>query len=137
MVGTDELHSIDEQVARIAAVRRASGSDFFINARTDMFMKAPMETHDTMMVDNALERARAYADAGANGFFVPLLADLGLLERMCSNSPIPVNFMIFPGCASNAEVAATGIARISHGPFPHRALMKRFEQDAADAARSD
>jgi 2-methylisocitrate lyase-like PEP mutase family enzyme len=51
VVGTDELHSIDEQVARIAAVRRAGGPDFFINARTDMFMKAPMETHDTMMVD--------------------------------------------------------------------------------------
>ena len=70
-----------------------------------------------------------------NCLFVPLLADLGLLERMCSKSPIPVNFMIFPGCASNVEVAATGVARTSHGPFPHRALMKRSEQDAADALR--
>jgi len=133
VVGTNELHSIDAQGLRLAAVRRAVGPDFFINARTDLFMKAPMESHDVALVNRAVERARAYADAGANGFFVPLLADLGLLDRMCANSPIPVNFMVFPGCPSNAEVAATGVARISHGPFPHRALMKQFEQDAARA----
>jgi len=80
-------------------------------------------------------RARAYADAGANGFFVPLLADLKLLERMCANSPLPVNFMTFPGCPSNAAVAATGIARISYGPFPYRDLMKQLEEEAAALLR--
>jgi 2-methylisocitrate lyase-like PEP mutase family enzyme len=133
IVGSDRLYSIDEQVERIAAVRRAGGPDFFINARTDVFMKAPMETHDDAMVDQALERARAYADAGANGFFVPLLADLRLLERVCAASPLPVNFMTFPGCPSNIEVAASGIARISHGPFPHRALMAKLTQMAREA----
>jgi 2-methylisocitrate lyase-like PEP mutase family enzyme len=106
------------------------GADFFINARTDIFMKAPMETHDGSMVDHALDRARAYADAGANGFFVPVLADLTLLERVCAKSPLPVNFMTFPGCPSSREVAATGIARISHGPFPYRDLMKDLENAA-------
>jgi 2-methylisocitrate lyase-like PEP mutase family enzyme len=130
IVGTGQLYSIDEQARRIAAVRRAVGADFFINARTDIFMKAPMETHDGSMVDHALDRARAYADAGANGFFVPLLADLTLLERVCAKSPLPVNFMTFPGCPSSREVAATGIARISHGPFPYRDLMKDLENAA-------
>ena len=51
------------------------------------------------MVDAALERAQAYAEAGASGFFVPGLADLGLLERFCAASPLPVNFMAWPGCA--------------------------------------
>jgi len=132
VVGTDQLYSIGDQATRIAAVRRAVGPDLFINARTDVFMKAPMDSHDEALVDHALERARAYADAGANGFFVPLLADLRLLERMCAKSPLPVNFMTFPGCPSNADVAATGIARISYGPFPYRDLMKQLE----DAARS-
>ena len=132
VVGTDQLYSIDDQARRIAAVRRAVGPDLFINARTDVFMKAPMDSHDEALVDHALERVRAYADAGANGFFVPLLADLRLLEQMCANSPLPVNFMTFPGCPSNADVAATGIARISYGPFPYRDLMKQLE----NAARS-
>jgi 2-methylisocitrate lyase-like PEP mutase family enzyme len=130
VVGTDQLYSIEEQAARIAAVRRAAGPDFFINARTDLFLKTPQETHDDALVDEALERARAYADAGASGFFVPMLGDLRLLERVCAGSPIPVNFMTYPGCPSNAEVAATGVARISHGPFPHMALMKQLEAAA-------
>ena len=130
IVGTDQLYSIEDQVRRIAAVRRAAGPDFFINARTDIFLKAPMETHDLSMVDHALERAKYYADAGASGFFVPLLGDLKLLERMCHSSLLPINFMTYPGCASNRDLAAVGVARISHGPFPHRDLMAQFEQAA-------
>jgi 2-methylisocitrate lyase-like PEP mutase family enzyme len=130
VVGTDQLYSIDEQAARIVAVRRAAGPNFFINARTDLFLKAPQETHDDALVDQAIERGRAYAEAGASGYFVPMLRDLRLIERVCAASPIPVNFMTYPGCPSNAEVAATGVARISHGPFPHMALMKQLEAAA-------
>ena len=83
------------------------------------------------MVDAALERAAAYAEAGASGLFVPGLADLRLLERVCAASPLPVNFMAFPGAPSAAEVAATGVARISHGPFPHMAAMKALKDAAA------
>jgi 2-methylisocitrate lyase-like PEP mutase family enzyme len=133
VVGTDELYSIAEQAERIAAARRGAGPDFFINARTDIFLKAPVESHDDAMVDHALERARAYAEAGASGFFVPLLADLKLLERVCAKSPLPVNFMAFPECPSRAEVAAVGVARVSHGPFPHRALMARLTDMAREA----
>ena len=43
----------------------------FINARTDIFLKAHPDTHDGAMLDEAIARARAYADAGASGFFRP------------------------------------------------------------------
>lgn len=133
IVGGEGLHSIAVQSARIAAIRAATGPGFFLNARTDLFLKAPMETHDDAMVDAAIERAHAYAEAGASGFFVPLLADLRLLERMCKASPLPINFMAFPGAPGAASVAAAGVARISHGPFPYRLALKAFE-DAARAA---
>lgn len=133
VVGGEGLHSTAFQAERIAAIRAAVGPDFFINARTDIFLKAKMETHDAAMVEAALERARAYAEAGASGFFVPLLADLGLLERFCAASPLPVNFMAFPGCPAAAEVAATGVARISHGPFPFRLAMTALKEAAAAA----
>jgi 2-methylisocitrate lyase-like PEP mutase family enzyme len=41
--------------------------------------------------------------------------------------------MTYPGCPSNADVAATGVARISHGPFPYMALMGQLEQAAREA----
>jgi 2-methylisocitrate lyase-like PEP mutase family enzyme len=131
MVGGEGLHEIADQAARIAAARKAVGGDFFINARTDIFLKAKGDTHDLAKADAAIERAKAYADAGASGFFVPGLVDLALLERVCAASPLPVNFMAWPGTPPTAEIAATGIARISHGPFPWRLAMQALRGAAA------
>jgi 2-methylisocitrate lyase-like PEP mutase family enzyme len=50
---------------------------------------------------------------------------------VCKASPLPVNFMAFPGAPGAAEVAATGVARISHGPFPYRLAMKALKDAAA------
>jgi len=133
IVGGEGLYSIEDQSGRIAAVRQAVGPGFFINCRTDLFLKSPQETHDAAMLEEAIARVRAYAEAGANGFFVPMLGDLDLLRRLCSESPVPVNFMTYPGCPSNADVAATGVARISHGPFPFMALMGQLEEAARAA----
>jgi 2-methylisocitrate lyase-like PEP mutase family enzyme len=133
VVGGEGLHPIQVQAARIAAAREAVGPDFFINVRTDLFLKAPQETHDEAMLDEAIARVRAYAEAGANGFFVPMLGDLELLRRLCSESLIPVNFMTYPGCPTNADIAATGVARISHGPFPFMAMQKWLEEEARAA----
>lgn len=133
VVGGEGLHPIPVQAERIAAARRAVGPDFFINVRTDLFLKAPQETHDEAMLAEAIARVRAYADAGASGFFVPMLGDLGMLRRLCEISPVPVNFMKYPDCPSNADVAATGVARISHGPFPYMDLMGQLEAAAKEA----
>jgi len=133
VVGGEGLHPIELQAARIRAIRSAVGPDFFINARTDLYLKAGLDKHDSALVDQGLERARAFADAGASGVFVPLLADLALLERFCKASPLPVNFIAFPGAPSAADAAAAGVARISHGPYPLRLAMKVLK-DAAAAA---
>jgi len=133
VVGGEGLHPIPVQAERIAAARQAVGADFFINCRTDLFLKAPQDTHDEAMLDEAIGRVRAYAEAGASGFFVPMLGNLEMLRRLCSESPIPINFMTYPGCPSNTEVAATGVARISHGPFPFMDLMGRLEAMARAA----
>lgn len=133
VIGGEGMHAIDAQAKRIAAARRGAGADFFLNARTDIFLQAKPDTHDAAKADAAIERAHAYAEAGASGFFVPGLANLELLARVCAASPLPVNFMAFPGAPDAAAVAAAGIARISHGPFPHLLALKAFE-DAARAA---
>ena len=127
------MHPVEKQAARIRAIREMAdrrGIPLFINARTDLFLKAPQEAHDAAMLDEAIGRGRAYAEAGASGYFVPMLGNLDSLSRLCAELPIPVNFMTYPGCPSNAEVAAAGAARISHGPFPYMALMGQLEESA-------
>lgn len=130
VVGGDGLYPVAEQSARIAAARAAAGDAFFINARTDIFLKAKGDAHDPAMVDEAIARARAYADAGASGFFAPGLADPALIARMCEGSPIPVNIMTFPGVPANGELARLGVARISYGPGPWRQAMAALTEAA-------
>ncbi|WP_216352865.1 isocitrate lyase/phosphoenolpyruvate mutase family protein [Sphingomonas sp. LM7] len=133
VIGGEGTHAIAVQAKRVAAARRGAGADFFLNARTDIFLQARPDTHDQAKADAAIERAHAYAEAGASGFFVPGLADLDLLAKVCAASPLPVNFMAFPGAPDASAVARAGIARISHGPFPHMLALRAFE-DAARAA---
>jgi 2-methylisocitrate lyase-like PEP mutase family enzyme len=124
IVGTDELYDIADQVGRIAALRAGVGADFFINLRTDLFLKAKPEDHDSALADQAIERGRAYANAGANGFFIPGLADLALVERITKTVNLPVNAMHLPNGPTRAQWASAGIARVSHGPFPYMAMQE-------------
>jgi 2-methylisocitrate lyase-like PEP mutase family enzyme len=131
VIGGEGLHPLDLQCRRIRAIRDAVDADFFINARTDLFLKT--QTYDGTLVGEAIERGKAFADSGASGFFVPRLSDPKQVERVVREVPLPLNLIAFPGAPSNREWASAGVARISYGPFPHRALMKTLE-DAARAA---
>lgn len=131
VVGGEGLHPLDLQVGRIAAIRRAVGDRFFINARTDLFLKT--QTYDDALIDQVVERGKAFADAGASGFFVPRLSDPHQIERVVSEVPLPLNVIAFPGAPDKSVWAKAGVARISHGPFPHRALMQQLEEMARAA----
>jgi 2-methylisocitrate lyase-like PEP mutase family enzyme len=133
VVGTDRLYDIADQAARIAALRAGVGSDFFINARTDVFLKAKAEAHDAALADQAIERGKAYVAAGANGYFIPGLADLALVETIVRAIGVPVNAMHLPNGPSRADWASAGIARVSHGPFPFMAMQAWLEGEARAA----
>ena len=131
VIGGEGVHPLDHQVRRIAAIRRAVGDDFFINARTDLFLK--VKEHDSALVDEVIERGRAFADAGASGFFVPRLSDSRQVERVVREVPLPLNVIAFPGAPAKSEWATAGVARISHGPFPFKRLMEQLAANAREA----
>ena len=125
------LRPISEQLDRIRAARHAAGVtgvSFFINARTDVFFQAPEEKHDDSMVTQAIERARAYAKAGADGIFMPGLVDIALIARAVKESPLPLNVMVGDSTPPIAELAKNGVARASYGPQPYFIAMKALEQ---------
>jgi len=131
LVGGEGVHPLDLQVRRIAAIRSAVGDAFFINARTDLFLKAVEP--DDRLVDEVIARGKAFADAGASGFFVPRMADSAQIEKVVREVPLPLNLIAFPGAPPKSVWADAGVARISHGPFPHRALMAQLEEAARAA----
>jgi 2-methylisocitrate lyase-like PEP mutase family enzyme len=131
-----KLRETVNQCERIRSARRtadAAGIRFFINARTDVFFQRPSGKHDNDMLDDALERAHAYAEAGADGIFVPGLVDTKLISRFARSSPLPANIMVGDGTSPLQVLAEHGVARVSYGPSPYLAVMKALEERARTA----
>lgn len=126
IVNGEGLYDINTQAARLTAARGAGG-DLFINARTDLFLESDAAEH-AGHVEQAIARAQAYADAGANGFFAPGLTDLALIARIVEGSPLPVNVMMTDAAPSLKQLADAGVARVSHGPGPFRKAMAELAE---------
>jgi len=97
------------QASRIAAARAAAGDlELVINARTDTYLFGDgTET---------IERAKLYAEAGADVLFVPGVVDAETIRELVAASPLPLNVMVGPGAPTVAELTALGVTRISVGP---------------------
>ena len=136
IVGGEGLYSIDDQSERIAAIRETTEKasiPFFINARTDVFLKTYPATHTEDELEEAVRRANAYAAAGASGLFAPGLRDVALIKNLCERSPIPVNIMRLPDAPPTKTLAQAGVARISYGPIPYRQMSAALEEAAQNA----
>ena len=137
--GSSDLVPVDEQTARLRAVREAgveAGVDVFINARSDLFKNADPAQHDEVLLEEAITRAKAYADAGADGFFLPGIVDIDLIKMLCERSPLPVNIIAIPGAPPNADLASAGVSRISYGPVPYLQMIEWLKEKAAAALQS-
>jgi len=133
---TGKLRDIAEQVERIRRARLIAdqtGLPYFINARTDVFFHKPPQEHNDAMLTAAIERVRAYAEAGADGIFAPGLTDLEVIALLVEASPLPTNIMVGDNTPSLDTLARVGVARVSHGPGPYLLAMGALEAAARAA----
>ncbi|MGW2400050.1 isocitrate lyase/PEP mutase family protein [Kitasatospora sp. NPDC001664] len=111
------LFSAEEQAERIRAARaaaeRAGLPELVVNLRTDVFLFGIGE--EAGRADDVLARAAVYAEAGADGLFVPGLLDLAVIAELVEGQPLPVNVMAGPGAPTVAEFEAAGVRRVSVG----------------------
>jgi 2-methylisocitrate lyase-like PEP mutase family enzyme len=131
--GDGSLRDVRDQAARIAHARKVAGDlsvPLFINARTDVFFQKPSEAHDEAMARAALDRGEIYADAGADGLFVPGVVDETLIGHLVAGSRLPVNIMVEANTPSLARLGELGVARVSHGAEPYLAMMKQLTEAA-------
>ena len=128
MPGETALLAVNDAAARIGA---AAATGLFVNARCDVFRGQDATSDGDTLVAATLDRARAYADAGASGLFVPFLADARCIAAICESSPLPVNILWSKPCGDRAALAALGVARISHGHQPWAAAMAWLGDQAA------
>jgi 2-methylisocitrate lyase-like PEP mutase family enzyme len=122
----------------LRAVREAAsadGYDLVINARVDVFVgpflagAGPGTQQE--LVPEALRRASAYLEAGADCVYPILLWEGDALRRFTAEANGPVNIARLPQAPSLAELAAAGVARVSWGTFLHLDAMAHFGQRLA------
>ena len=131
------VFDLDVQVRRIGVLKQVSlqlDLPLFVNARTDLFL-LQKENH-VSLVDQAIERGKAFKEAGADGFFVPGLINLDLIGKVCESVDLPVNIIKLPTAPDNQQLAAAGVGRISYGPFAYSALMNTYLASAKEAINS-
>lgn len=120
-----------EQAGYLAALRAAT--DLVINARVDSFIGA---SDPRAVLPDAIARARAYLDAGADCVYPILLADQELLgEFVEAVRPAPVNAVYMPGGLSLEVLRAAGVARVSFGPGLFRLGQSQLDRTLADLAQ--
>ena len=137
--GTTSLRAIGEQVVRIQHARKAAEGmkiPYFINVRSDVFfVNTKPQAEEGARIADVLERAKAYAAAGADGLFVPGLADGASIRRLAEAVSLPLNVMVSDKTPGLRELASLGVARVSYGPTPYLSAMKHLEEEARAAAR--
>jgi 2-methylisocitrate lyase-like PEP mutase family enzyme len=89
----------------------------FVNARTDTHWQRPGDLAET------LRRVRLYTHAGADGVFIPGLAEPADIAAVVAAVDVPVNVLFLPGRHTVAALADLGVRRVSTGSLLFRAAL--------------
>lgn len=131
------LVDLSLQLEKIRATREAAlnaGVLLVVNARTDVYLDevgAP-----EMRYYEAMNRVRAYRDAGADCVFVPGLRDAETIGRLVKDAQCPINILAGAGSPSIPELEKLGVARVSLGSGPMRATLGVLRQIAEELKSS-
>ena len=127
----DQMKPLPEAVAAVqaaVAAGEAAGVPFVLNARTDAFLKAGDRDPAEVLAD-AVERGRAYLDAGATTFFAPGKLDEAQVSTLVEAlGPQKLNLIAVPGTLPLARLQELGVARVSFGPWSQNVALTALAQ---------
>lgn len=109
------LAPVGLHAAKIQAVKSAVPG-LFVNARTDTHWLGRQE-------EETADRLAVYEQAGADGVFVPGLADPDRIAALTATLVVPLNVLYTPAGPTPAELAALGVRRISLGSLLYRRAL--------------
>ena len=120
-----------KRIACARAIAQHHDLPFFINARIDTYLSnLPPEAR----LEETRKRALAYIDAGADGIFVPGLADADEITTLVRALPVPLNvYAGYPGAPVAQTLQQLGVRRISLGCGPMQATLAQLGAIAAEA----
>jgi len=120
-----------ERIACVRTIAQRRDLPFFINARIDTYLS---NLSPGARLEETRKRALAYVDAGADGIFVPGLADAGDIATLVRLLPVPLNvYAGYPGAPVSQALQQLGVRRISLGCGPMQATLAHLGAIAAQA----
>ncbi|HEU0177465.1 MAG TPA: isocitrate lyase/phosphoenolpyruvate mutase family protein [Blastocatellia bacterium] len=122
------LRAIDEQRRRISTLRQiadSQGVHLIINARVDSFV-TPSFGNGRQAMEEAVMRARAYAEAGADCIYPIGPGDEATVRMLRDRIESPINILASPTAAPLSVLREIGINRVSFGPFVFRSCLRKF-----------
>jgi 2-methylisocitrate lyase-like PEP mutase family enzyme len=120
------LIPIERQLESIRAIR-AAAPDLFVNARVDVYLRQFGEPSSRF--GEAVKRAIAYVDAGAEGIFVPGVVYEPTIADLVRAIPAPLNILAAPTAPPIARLEELGVRRVTFG-----SALTRVAWSAARAA---
>src|SRR5205809_3286313 len=130
---TKKLYPIERQVENLKAIRKlgeTTGIPLVINARTDALRYA--EGDEGARFKEAVRRATAYRDAGADCVYPMGLTDAASIANLVKALDFPINVMVRKGLPPISELQRLGVARVSFGPGPSYAAMGLLKRAAKE-----
>ena len=131
----DQMKPLAEVVAAVEAVVKAGqaeGIPFVLNARTDAFLVAGDRPQADVLAD-AIERGKAFLDAGAPVVFVPGKLDEPTVTALVDAfGPQKLSLIGVPGTLPLSTLEQLGVARISYGPWSQRVALTALADLATD-----
>lgn len=130
---TKKLYPVERQIENVKAIRKlaeTTGIPLVINARTDALRFA--EGDEEARVEEAIRRAIAYRDAGADCVYPMGLIDAPSIARFVKALDFPINVMVRKGLPPLIELQRLGVARVSFGPTPSYAAMGLLKRAAKE-----
>jgi len=128
-----QLRPVEVQCRRIRAARLAAdgeGIPLVINARIDVFLTGG--GNRKRKIAEAVERGRAYVDAGADCLYPIGPGDVETLGTIRQETAAPVNAYAHAGTAPIPDLEAAGVGRLSLGPNLLRAAYTTLRDVAQD-----
>ena len=127
----DQMAPLADAVSAVEAVVSAATAegvpDFVLNARTDAFLRAGDRPRGDVL-DDALERGRAFLDVGAPVVFVPGGVTKDEIGRLVEAfGPGRLSLLARPGGVAPARMAELGVARVSFGPFSQSVALMALQ----------
>lgn len=124
-----------ERIRKARNAARGENVPIVINARMDVFIASDTVTKAQMK--EAVSRARAYLDAGADCIYPITLGKIDALKELVSQIQAPINVYANAKAAPMRELEKAGISRLSLGPGVFRASMTAMRDVAVGLQNYD